>query len=218
MAIPRAIIPVHPAQFSAYGFIMTNARVDRQRTTQFISTRFDPQRANRILFELVEDCLRELTTQGYESDIVVTRALEMRYLGQNYELELILNFERFEDDAVAALWTLFHNTHQSRFGFSTPGEIIEIVTFSVTAVAKTQKPELADLPDATCPPDRHDQRNVWFVGGAQLVSVFQRKHLRPGHELHGPALIEEDASVTVLDAGHRLRLHRSGHLLIEAVE
>jgi len=218
MGIPRAIIPVHPAQFSAYGFIMTNARVDRQRTTQFISTRFETQGANRILSELVEDCLRELTTQGYDRDIEVTRALEMRYLGQNYELELILTFDCFDSDAAAALWTLFHDTHQARFGFSTPGEIIEIVTFSVTAVAKTQKPELADLPDATEPPHRHDERKVWFIGGPQMVSVYERKRLRPGHELHGPALIEEDASVTVLDAGHRLRLHRSGHLLIESVE
>ena len=32
--IPRAIIPMHPGQFSAYGFIVTNARVDRQRKTQ----------------------------------------------------------------------------------------------------------------------------------------------------------------------------------------
>src|SRR4029077_7125916 len=34
MGIPRAIVPNHPGQFSAYGFIMTDARVDRQRTTQ----------------------------------------------------------------------------------------------------------------------------------------------------------------------------------------
>ncbi len=30
--IPRAVIPNHPGQFSAYGFIMTDARVDKQRT------------------------------------------------------------------------------------------------------------------------------------------------------------------------------------------
>ncbi|MCB1432796.1 MAG: hydantoinase/oxoprolinase family protein, partial [Alphaproteobacteria bacterium] len=88
MGIPRAVVPVHPAQFSAYGFIMTNARVDRQRTTQFISTKFDAERANTIMSDLVSESLDELKTQGYRRGIEIYRALELRYLGQNYELEL----------------------------------------------------------------------------------------------------------------------------------
>ena len=95
MGIPRAIVPIHPAQFSAYGFIMTNPRVDRQRTTQLVSTRFDAERANRIMDELEEESLAELRAQGYDQDIEIYRALEMRYLGQNYELELPLTIDRF---------------------------------------------------------------------------------------------------------------------------
>ena len=34
MGIPNAIVPNHPGQFSAYGFTLADARVDRQRTTQ----------------------------------------------------------------------------------------------------------------------------------------------------------------------------------------
>src|SRR3954452_8012876 len=41
MGIPRAIVPNHPGQFSAYGFIVTDARVDRQRTTQLTSKTYD---------------------------------------------------------------------------------------------------------------------------------------------------------------------------------
>jgi N-methylhydantoinase A len=40
--------------------------------------------------------------------------------------------------------------------------------------------------------------------------------LRAGQTVQGPALIEEAASVTVLEAGHRLRAHAHGHLLIDA--
>jgi N-methylhydantoinase A len=39
--------------------------------------------------------------------------------------------------------------------------------------------------------------------------------LRAGQVIVGPALIEEAASVTVLEAGHRLRAHAHGHLLID---
>jgi N-methylhydantoinase A len=218
MGIPRAIVPIHPAQFSAYGFIMTNPRVDRQRTTQFISTRFDAERANRIIDELEGESLAELKAQGYEEDIEVHRALEMRYLGQNYELELPLTVARFEAATIPKLWTLFHETHNARFGFATPGEIIEIVNFMVTAVAPTAKPELEEIRSGEGAPKVKELRSVWLVGGPQKTPIFERADLRAGQTVYGPALIEEEASVTVLEAGHRLRIHRHGHMLIDVKE
>ena len=218
MGIPRAIVPIHPAQFSAYGFIMTNPRVDRQRTTQLISTRFDAERANRIMDELEDESLAELRAQGYEQDIELHRALEMRYLGQNYELELPLTIERFAAATTAKLWALFHETHNARFGFATPGEIIEIVNFAVTAMARTAKPELVEIGSGEGASAPKELRSVWFIGGPQTIPVFERAHLRAGQTVRGPALIEEEASVTVLEAGHRLKIHHHGHLLIEAME
>ncbi|HRX37547.1 MAG TPA: hydantoinase/oxoprolinase family protein [Aestuariivirga sp.] len=215
MGIPRAVVPVHPAQFSAYGFIMTNARVDRQRTTQFISTKFDAERANTIMSDLVSESLDELKTQGYRRGIEIYRALELRYLGQNYELELPLKVEKFTDANIEAIWKNFHSTHKARFGFSTPGEIIEIVNFTVTAVARTAKPELAGLKSSKAKPKPREVRKVWFIGGAHDVPVYDRAHLLAGQSIDGPALIEESASVTVLEPGYRLKLHSHGHMLIE---
>jgi N-methylhydantoinase A len=218
MGIPRAIVPIHPAQFSAYGFIMTNPRVDRQRTTQLVSTRFDAERANRIMDDLESECLAELKAQGYEQGIEVHHALEMRYLGQNYELELPLTVGRFTAATTAKLWSLFHETHNARFGFATRGEIIEIVNFTVTAVAPTAKPELAEIRGGEGASEPKQMRTVWFIGGPQTVPVFERADLMAGQVVKGPVLIEEEASVTVLEVGHRLRVHPHGHLLIDARE
>ena len=215
MGIPRGIVPVHPAQFSAYGFIMTNARVDRQRTTQFISTKFDAARANSIMQDLVSESVAELKSQGYDKGIEVYRALEMRYLGQNYELELPLKVDRFTNANIDAMWKDFHKTHKVRFGFSTPGEIIEIVNFTVTAVAHTPKPALTKLKSSTAKPKPREKRRVWFIGGPQTVPVFNRDDLLAGQTIKGPALIEEAASVTVLEPGYRMRIHPQGHLLID---
>ncbi len=215
MGIPRAIVPVHPAQFSAYGFIMTNARVDRQRTTQFISTKFDAARANAIMTDLVSESLAELKSQGYEKAIEIHRALELRYLGQNYELELPLKIDTFTDANIETIWTNFHKTHKTRFGFSTPGEIIEIVNFTVTAVARTAKPALTKLKSSTAKPKPIEKRKVWFIGGAQEVPVYDRATLLAGQVIKGPALIEEAASVTVLEPGYHLKVHPQGHMLID---
>ncbi len=216
MGIPRAIVPNHPGQFSAYGFILADARVDRQRTTQLTSKRFDPVRATQVMEELVADCIAELEAQGYTSDIQITRALEMRYLGQNYELELQVDFERFSTETTEELWQAFHDAHKARFGFSIPGEIIEIVNYLATAVSLTPKPDLRPIAKATGAAVAVARRAIGFPGGRLEVPIYRREQLGAGHLIDGPAVIEEAASVTIVNPGQHLTIDRYGHLVIDA--
>jgi N-methylhydantoinase A len=215
MGIPRAVIPNHPGQFSAYGFILTDARVDRHRTLQLTSKRFDRERATEVLRTLVEEALADLRSQGYAENVQIFRSLEMRYLGQNYELELPIAFDRFTPETTAALWEQFHAAHKARFGFDIPGEVIEIVNFSATVVSVTPKPVFRELEAAVSDPKPVDTRPVHFVEGRRPAPVFRRDTLRAGHRIAGPAIVEETASVTVLNPGHVLTVDRFGNLVIE---
>ena len=215
MGITRAVIPNHPGQFSAYGFILTDARVDRQRTTQLTSKRFDPGRADEVMTALVTEAEAELREQGHDGAVEVTRALEMRYLGQNYELELEVEFEAFTAATTGQLWDAFHRAHASRFGFAIEGEIIEIVNFLATAIAPTPKPSAARLGRASGSAEAVARRTVGFASGRLELPVFHRDHLLAGHVIEGPAVIEEAASVTVLNPGQRLEVGEVGHLLIQ---
>jgi N-methylhydantoinase A len=214
MGIPRTIIPNYPGQFSALGFVMTNARVDRQRTTQLTSRHFNPGRARELMELLVQEGLSELRSQGYSDNIEAFRALEMRYLGQNYELELTIGLDVLEDEAGARLWNMFHGAHEARFGFNIPGEIIEIVTFTATVVSRTEKPEVRRLPVASAPPSAHGYRPIGYVSGRHNASVYHRDDLMAGHSIVGPAIIEEAASVTVVNPGQRLSVDQYGNLLL----
>jgi N-methylhydantoinase A len=216
LGIPRAIIPNHPGQFSAYGFIMTNARVDRQRTTQLTSRRFDPARAAEVMETLVREGVAELAEQGYTEGIEAYRALEMRYLGQNYELELPVGPEALAAGKEERLWRAFHEAHAARFGFSTPGEIIEIVNYTATVVSRTAKPEPLRLPAGTGEPEPVAHRAIRYPGGTHEVPVYRREALRAGDRIKGPAVVEEAASVTVVNPGQLLTVDPFGHLLIDA--
>jgi N-methylhydantoinase A len=55
---------------------------------------------------------------------------------------------------------------------------------------------------------------VWFAGGWVESPVYARADLLQGHAISGPALIEESASVTVLDPHKKLTVDRYGNLLI----
>ncbi|MGD9538513.1 MAG: hydantoinase/oxoprolinase family protein [Alphaproteobacteria bacterium] len=211
--VPSGIVPNYPGQFSAFGFIMTDARVDTQRTVQMTSKRFDQARASEVMKDLVDSGIHELTEQGYTKNIEVHRSVELRYLGQNYELEIPIPFEKFDDTTTPKLWELFHQMHQTRFGFNIPREIIEVITLKATVVSLTEKPAFATIgkgsgakPVAT--------RRVVFDDGAADTPVYDRASLREGDAITGPAVIEEAASVTVLNPGRKLKVDAYGNLLI----
>jgi N-methylhydantoinase A len=211
-SIPRGLVPNFPGQFSALGFIMADARVDRHRTVQLNSRFFDRERAAATMSALVKECTADLAVQGH-TDIVVARSVEMRYLGQNHELEIPTNVEAFADDDVKRLLDAFHELHEARFGFRL-ADHIEIVNFLVTGIAKTGRlgfPEVAAAKVQVRPTSR---RPVWFADGWIDTPVYARADLLQGHTVSGPALIEESASVTVLDPGKTMAVDRYGNLLL----
>ncbi len=212
--IPRAVIPNHPGQFSAYGFIMTDARVDKQRTLQGTSSKLDRDWCTQALQDLVADAVGELTRQGYKDEIQVIQTFELRYLGQNYELELPYAEASFDDEGLAKLWQRFHETHEARFGFSIPGETIELVNVSVAAIAPSLKPQEARLAPAAGPPHVSSLRPVHFEDGGHRISVYRRTDLRAGHSIAGPAVIEEPASVTVIRPNQNGQVDSWGNIIV----
>ncbi|UOA16926.1 Acetophenone carboxylase gamma subunit (plasmid) [Sulfitobacter dubius] len=214
--IPQGLVPNFPGQFSAFGFIMTDARVDRHRTVQQASNFFDGERATAAMAELVKDAIKELNDQGYTDRIEVTRSIEARYLGQNHELELNFNGEEFNDETIEKMWEDFHKQHEARHGFAIPGETIETVNFKVVAVAVSDKPVMPELPKTDGKLTPKSKRQVRFKDDWHEAAVYDRSKLRQGDEIAGPALVEESASVTILQPDQRIVVDRIGNLIISA--
>ena len=212
--IRSGIVPNHPGQFSAFGFLMTDARVDLERTAQMTSAAFDEDHANRVLSDLIREGVALLEEQGYTENIEILRSLEMRYLGQNHELDVPIAFDRFDDTTLPGLWEAFHRAHRERFNFDIPGEKIEMTSVKVTAVSVTDKPRLAEVGRAEGAPEPASTRRVLFEEGWAETPVHDRAALREGHVFEGPALIEEPASVTVIRPGQPVRIDRYGNILI----
>ncbi|WP_231957826.1 hypothetical protein [Paraburkholderia tropica] len=163
---------------------------------------------------LVEECTAELSSQGYVEGLVTDCKLEMRYLGQNYELELPVAADFFQQETPETLWTAFHAAHHERFGFSTTGETIEIVTFSATVSALTQHPELPKISTSNDKPAPRSSRKVGFVEGILDTPIYWRDDLLAGQAIEGPAVVEEAASITLLIPGQTMTVDPYGHLII----
>lgn len=217
MGMPSAIIPHNPGQFSAYGFLHASARVDRQRTMQMTSREFDVYAARSLMGELISEASTELNNQGYKDDLLVSCRLELRYLGQNYELELDVEPSLSSGDG-SDLWDAFHSAHNDRFGFAIAGETIEVVTFSTTVSAKTKNPTLPLLEVATQEPVARSRRSVGFINGRHDTPIFWRGDLLAGHVIQGPAIIEEPASITMVLPTQTLSVDSFGHLVLNPIK
>lgn len=212
--IPRGVVPLHPGQFSALGFVLTDARVDLERTIQMTSKRFLAERASEHLRDLVRTATADLARQGYEGDIDIERTIDLRYLGQNYELEVTFDFDDFSPTNVARLWADFHALHEQRFGFQIPQEVIEAITLRCTVHCRTAKPDFMPLPAREAALAPRARRPVVFAAGTLDTPVYTREDLRAGDRIVGPALIEEAASVTVIAPRHLLEVSARGHLQV----
>ena len=69
----------------------------------------------------------------------------MRYAGQNHEREVPLAPGPVDEDALAAAFTAFHELHQDVYGYSFPGETLELIHASVAASGPGARPAPAAL-------------------------------------------------------------------------
>lgn len=213
--IPTGIVPIHPGQFSALGFTLADARFDTERTIQMTSERFDADRATATLADLIASGRDKLASQGYTENLEISSSVELRYLGQNYELEVEIDFEEFTAANTTRMWQGFHDLHEARFGFNIPRETIEFITLKTTVLSITDKPVFDPLAVSGAV-EPLASRPVVFDAGTLETPVYRRTELGADSRISGPALIEEAASVTVVRPEHEVRVAPNGHLIITA--
>ena len=118
------------------------------------------------------------------------RQVDLRYVGQSHELTLPLTAEALGPAQLAQLLEQFHRTHDRAYGFSAPGEDVELVSVRLSAIGQIAKPALAPLVKATGEATAKGQRPVYFAeskgfvdcpGVRPLCAGGWRSSARTGH-------------------------------------
>jgi len=160
---------------------------------------------------------QDLLVEGIPAaSIVLERFLDLRYVGQSYELTI-----PFMDDLGRSRHD-FHAEHERRFGYADPNESIQVVNVRLKARGITTAPALAQqeaqaVGTAAEPRMTHP---VVFAGQQGPVKydtpVFERADLKPGCALMGPAIITQYDTTTVVPPGWHVQVDAAGNLIIEA--
>lgn len=217
LRVPRVLIPRHPGVLSALGLALADFTVDYSRTVMLAVAGHDsePQRTPRpvrfskpdrsdvlcweALGPLEAAARAKLAEEGFTGEaVMLERSLDVRYRGQSFELTAPLT------GGLRGALAAFHAAHETRYGYARPGAAVEIVNVRLTARGIRPKPAFAPEPAAVSP-DPSGAVVGWgpiHVRGARAnAPIYDRRLLRSGHVLPGPALVVQEDATTLLLSG-----------------
>jgi N-methylhydantoinase A len=203
------VVPPAPGVTSALGLLMADPRRDYVTSRLNLVSQLDPTDLTAMLTDLRAQAEREFTGEGYTLDqLNLEFAIDIRYLGQGYELTVPIG-DRSEVDAALVLDVrkTFDAQHERMFGHSAPDEDAEAVNYRLRASALVTKASLKRRAQATTgvASAKTGERDVCFDASAGLApcAIYDRDLLAPGHAIAGPAVIEQLDSTTVVYPGQR---------------
>ena len=194
LGMRTVLIPPHSGVFSALGLLMATPRADVARTVMLTE-------GHPALAPLREELRTGAGSRfaemfGAAPDSVAVSA-DLRYLGQSHELEVPA------DGVWEEVRSRFEVAHAKRYGFSRPGEPIELVNLRAAANGR--------------PPFTWEDLPEWRATGAPRADgpVWRRTDLPTGHMIEGKGVIVEENSATLLESDDHLTVLGDGTLEIE---
>ena len=216
LSMSGALVPPHPGVLSALGAALADVVKDYSRTLLLQESEVDAD-ALRNAFRPMEAQAREdLAREGFPaSRVVLQRFLDLRYVGQSYELTVPC--PPLGANVAQAAARRFHRAHRQRYGHSDPSQPTEVVAARLKAVGPVEKPDIAPAAEGAQDPGaaQVDERPVVFGGRHTATRCYDRSLLAPGNSLAGPALVLQMDSTTVIPPNWTARVDGYGNLVLE---
>jgi N-methylhydantoinase A len=215
LGMAQVIVPPTPGVLSAYGGLIADIRND------FIRTAFvDLDTAG--LAQLDEEAAaleqRALTwlrdEQGFEGEARLIWSADMRYRGQSYEIETIIDRADIAAGQIAPIAEAFHREHARVYDHSDPDAEVMIVNLRLVISGSAPKPDLAEGALSAAAATSVGEVPVFLDGASHAAVVYARADLEPGHHFTGPAIVTQDDCTTVVPTGLSVRVDGWGNLLI----
>jgi N-methylhydantoinase A len=209
LGMPRVVVPAHAGVFSALGCVVTDVAYDHIQTFRRdlaglaaadLDARFAPLEA-AVRAPLLAD-------RHPAEAITVARSVDVRYLGQNYELEVPWRGD------LDTLRREFEALHRRLYAYAT-GEAMECVNLRVRAAVDVAAARLPEWPGGGASTPHADGPAYFPETGTTTLPAYRRGDLAPEQRLKGPALVEDPWATTLVYPGQSAVLDRFGNLVIE---
>ena len=218
LGIPRVLVPPRPGILSALGVAIANIVKDYSRTVMLRGIDLDSARIEEE-FEGMESLAKiEMVGEGLSPDrMVARRFLDVRYVGQSFELTIDYPSNRSRTDFPKSIGASFYKAHLRRFGYADRNEPVEVVNLRIKLDVAMEKPTVEEqsIGQSNADAALTGEAEVIFQEGALLSALYQRERLVCGNRVAGPALVIQVDSTTVVPPGWNGVVDTFGNLLLE---
>ena len=218
LAIPRALIPLHPGILSALGVAVADVVKDYSRTVMLRGSDINQVRLEEEFHGMENQARRELANEGLpEGRMKARRFLDVRYVGQSFELTIDCPNLGRRGDLTGTIGSRFFQAHRQRFGYADRQEAVEIVNLRLKLEVPVEKPAPEPQPEVGPDPSGAllDRVEVVFPEGSLLTNLYDRAGLEAGNRITGPALVLQMDTMVVVSPGWGGRVDPLGNILLE---
>ncbi len=198
----QVLVPNNPGIISAFGLLIADIQQD------FLLTRISP--AGRATHSLLVEHFGELEARarrefdGYDvpwSAVERRYFLDMRYIGQAYELTMPVDEFASGQTSTAELTSQFHEFHRQRYGHASSREGVEIVNFRLTALHRSTVQRASGVAGAARGDVIVETAPARLDGATSPCAFHHRDTLPEGFRILGPAVVEEATATTFVPKG-----------------
>ncbi len=211
-ALGMTRVLVHPLAgvLSAYGMGLADQNLIRE---QAVEVPLEPAALGPMAAQL--DALAAQASQALQaqqlsrSEVQVRRRVHVRYEGTDSALVV-----PFGD--LAAIQSGFEAAYRQRFAFLMQGKRLIAEAVSVEAVVAGDAPaEPRQALQAVREVPRRETVRLYSGGAWHQAALVVREDLRPGDEVHGPAIIAEKNATTVVEPEWTAGITDLDHIVLE---
>jgi N-methylhydantoinase A len=147
----------------------------------------------------------------------------MRYRGQGHEIAVPLPVRPYHGDDAATLRAAFEDAYRRLYHRIIPGVEVEVEVLSWVLLLSAPPPAESASPRPPPPaytPSPARRRPVFDpeLGEFVTVAIHERRELKPGAQIPGPAVIVEDETSTVVTRMFTARVDTFGYIELNRAE
>jgi N-methylhydantoinase A len=220
LGIRKVVIPPLPGLFSAMGLLFAETEHHLIQTSYAnISRPTTFGRLNDVITKLVNEALSTLADEGYgEASRSITLAADVRYIGQDHALTIQLPGRQLDGNLVTRLKDAFEAEYLRTYGYRSEGEEVQVVALRCIARGIPQRSHVPERLQLHASQRSHAEGNRSCYFGPEIgwveVRVLNRAALTD-QVLTGPAIVEEDNSLTVVLPGWRFYQDDWANIILE---
>lgn len=210
----HVVVPLKPGTFCALGAATADLRRDFVRSVRVTINAEAARHITTAWQDLATQAHDWLNEQGVGSASTPTLrpALDMRYAGQAYELQVTLPYPLPASLDAAYLIEAFHLEHERLYGFRDEHAPVDVSTLRLAIVGHLVKATSTPRFTGTGSPATHTTRQVFLRGAWHAAGIYSRQALGAGDTIDGPAVVEQEDTTILVLPGWQGRTDALGNL------